>query len=109
MSLGRYAGRGGLHLLAGRARTSDDMAKVPQWDVDQVKACPSPGLQVVAWVASAGFPEFCPVFRECGVDGDLLLMLSDKDCREDLGMSNGLLRKRFLRELQGLRKAADYR
>ena len=99
MSLGRYAGRGGLHLLAGRARTSDDMAKVPQWDVDQV----------VAWVASAGFPEFCPVFRECGVDGDLLLMLSDKDCREDLGMSNGLLRKRFLRELQGLRKAADYR
>ena len=99
MSLGRYAGRGGLHLLAGRARTSADMAKVPQWDVDQV----------VAWVASAGFPEFCPVFRECGVDGDLLLMLSDKDCREDLGMSNGLLRKRFLRELQGLRKAADYR
>ena len=43
------------------------------------------------------------------MDGDLLLMLSDKDCRDDLGMSNGLLRKRFLRELQGLRKAADYR
>ena len=34
---------------------------------------------------------------------------SDKDCQEDLGMKNGILRKRFLRELAVLRRNADYR
>ena len=34
---------------------------------------------------------------------------SDHDCQDDLGMKNGILRRRFLRELAVLRKNADYR
>ena len=34
---------------------------------------------------------------------------SDKDCQDDLGMKNGILRKRFIRELAVLRRNADYR
>lgn len=42
------------------------------------------------------------------VDGDLLLLLSEKDLEEDLDMKSGLLRKRFMRELESLKIAADY-
>jgi len=85
-------------LLAGEGSSLGEMVRVPHWGVDEV----------LSWVASVGFKEFCPVFKECGVDGDLLLMLSDHDCQEDLGMKNGILRRRFLRELAVLRKNADY-
>jgi len=85
-------------LLAGEGSALGEMVRVPHWGVEEV----------LSWVAGAGFKEFCPVFKECGVDGDLLLMLSDKDCQEDLGMKNGILRKRFLRELAVLRRNADY-
>jgi len=86
-------------LLDGEGSSLGEMVRVPHWGVDEV----------LSWVASVGFKEFCPVFKECGVDGDLLLMLSDHDCQEDLGMKNGILRRRFLRELAVLRKNADYR
>lgn len=42
------------------------------------------------------------------VDGDLLLLLTEKELEEDLGMGSGLLRKRFMRELESLKIAADY-
>ena len=38
-----------------------------------------------------------------------IVIPSDHDCQEDLGMKNGILRRRFLRELAVLRKNADYR
>ena len=72
--------------------------KVPEWGVDDV----------VEWVKRIGFAEYVSVFEECGVDGDILLLLKDKDIKEDLGMTNGILRKRFLRELKNLRKSSDY-
>lgn len=42
------------------------------------------------------------------MDGDLLLLLTEENLREDLEMRNGILRKRFLRELNGLKQRADY-
>ena len=45
---------------------------------------------------------------ESRVDGDLLLQLSEDMLREDIGMRNGILRRRFMRELTSLKKRADY-
>jgi len=80
--------------------SSDDEGqdRVPEWGVEEV----------VKWVRRIGFTEYVSVFEECGVDGDILLLLKDKDVKEDLGMKNGILRKRFLRELRNLRKSCDY-
>ena len=72
--------------------------KVPQWTVEEV----------CDWLKTIGFGEFCDVFHKVGVDGDILLLLKDSCMREDLGMSNGILRKRFQRELRSLRKTSDY-
>ena len=74
------------------------LEKVPEWTVDEV----------VNWVKKVGFAEFASVFEQCGVDGDILLLLNDKDIKEDLEMTNGIMRKRFLRELKSLRKSCDY-
>ena len=65
--------------------------------------------------------------RECGVDGDMLLQVSslslsttwpvtkfpivqltDIEIKDDIGIKNGILRKRFIRELKELKKTADY-
>lgn len=72
--------------------------EVPLWSVDDV----------VAWVNRAGFQEYAPAFLECGVDGDMLLQLTDDEVKDDIGISNGILRKRFIRELKDLKKNADY-
>ena len=37
------------------------------------------------------------------VDGDLLLLLTEKELEEDIGMKSNLLRKRFMRELESLK------
>ena len=37
------------------------------------------------------------------VDGDLLLHLTEQDLESDIGMSSGLHRKRFIRELESLK------
>lgn len=37
------------------------------------------------------------------VDGDLLLLLTEKELEDDLEMKSGLLRKRFMRELESLK------
>ncbi|KHJ88264.1 hypothetical protein OESDEN_11945 [Oesophagostomum dentatum] len=42
------------------------------------------------------------------VDGDILLHLTEKELERDIGMSSGLHRKRFIRELESLKIAADY-
>ena len=56
----------------------------------------------------SGFPIYAESFEESRVDGDLLLQLSEDMLREDIGMRNGILRRRFLRELTSLKKMADY-
>jgi len=87
-----------------RARNSDkntdsvQSSQVPLWSVEDV----------VAWVNKAGFQEYASAFHDCGVDGDMLLQLTDQEIKDDIGISNGILRKRFIRELKDLKKNADY-
>merc|ERR1712038_1199682 len=72
--------------------------RVPQWTVEDV----------CLWLQQTGFPELCQVFRQVGVDGDLLLPLREKEMTEDLEMTNGIVRRRFLRELRNLKRMSDY-
>ena len=74
------------------------MLQVPLWTVEDVSG----------WVARAGFTEFSEAFAELRVDGDMLLQLTETEIRDDIGLVNGILRKRFLRELRELKKSADY-
>ncbi|CAL2037804.1 unnamed protein product [Caenorhabditis brenneri] len=60
------------------------------------------------WVKKIGFEEYVDKFAKQMVDGDLLLQLTELDLQHDVGMVSGLHRKRFLRELQTLKVAADY-
>jgi len=72
--------------------------EVPVWTVEDV----------ASWVATSGFQDFAPAFQELRVDGDMLLQLTETEIRDDIGISNGILRKRFMRELKELKKSADY-
>ena len=72
--------------------------QVPTWSCEDVKE----------WVKQIGFSNFAEAFVESRVDGDLLLQLSEEMLREDIHMRNGILRRRFLRELTNLRKRTDY-
>lgn len=83
-----------------RSKQSDSFSswQVPLWSVEDV----------VAWVSRAGFQEYSSAFNDCGVDGDMLLQLTDEEIKDDIGIHNGILRKRFIRELKELKKNADY-
>lgn len=72
--------------------------QVPTWSVEDVKE----------WVKQIGFSQYADSFEDSRVDGDLLLQLSEEMLREDIEMRNGILRRRFLRELHNLKKMADY-
>jgi hypothetical protein len=72
--------------------------QVPLWSIEDVRE----------WVKQIGFGEYENSFYEAKVDGDLLLQLTTEHLKEDLGINNGIRRKRFERELQNLKKMADY-
>ncbi|KAJ8971857.1 hypothetical protein NQ314_000519 [Rhamnusium bicolor] len=72
--------------------------QVPLWSAEDVEE----------WVKQIGFTEIACSFVESRVDGDLLLQLTEENLREDIGLTNGIKRKRFTRELQKLKKMADY-
>lgn len=72
--------------------------QVPLWSIEDVRE----------WVKQIGFGEYEHSFYDAKVDGDLLLQLSEENLKEDLGITNGIRRKRFERELQNLKKMADY-
>ena len=63
---------------------------------------------VMEWVKQIGFEELALNFVESRVDGDLLLQLTEDNLKEDIGLTNGIRRRRFTRELQNLKKMADY-
>ncbi|KAM6933687.1 NAD(+) hydrolase SARM1 [Xenentodon cancila] len=71
---------------------------VPNW-----KSC-----EVQMWLQQIGFSAYCERFQELQVDGDLLLNITDEDLSSDLGMTAGLTRKRFLRDLRVLKTYANY-
>ena len=54
------------------------------------------------------FADFAGRFVASKVDGDLLLRLNETHLAEDIGMANGLLRMRFMRELTHLKILAEY-
>ncbi|XP_023031964.1 NAD(+) hydrolase sarm1 isoform X2 [Drosophila willistoni] len=72
--------------------------QVPLWSVEDVQE----------WVKQIGFNSFINQFAESQVDGDLLLKLNHDNLRSDIGITNGILLKRFERELQNLKRMADY-
>ncbi|XP_060659532.1 NAD(+) hydrolase sarm1 isoform X7 [Drosophila nasuta] len=72
--------------------------QVPLWSVEDVQE----------WVKQIGFDKYLSLFKESQVDGDLLLKLNQENLRDDIGISNGILLKRFERELQNLKRMADY-
>ena len=72
------------------------LLQVPLWSVDDV----------ASWVKRIGFDP--AAFLAAGVDGDLLLQLDEANLKADLGFLNGIHRKRFVRELQALKRNADY-
>ncbi|KAK2581225.1 hypothetical protein KPH14_008022 [Odynerus spinipes] len=72
--------------------------QVPLWSTEDVRE----------WVKQIGFAECAVNFVESRVDGDLLLQLTEENLKEDIGLTNGIRRRRFTRELQNLKKMADY-
>lgn len=72
--------------------------QVPLWSEDDV----------AEWVNQIGFSEYKIRFLFSGVDGDLLLKLSDAKLRDDIGVENGIRRQRFMRELDYLKIMTDY-
>ncbi|XP_053625123.1 NAD(+) hydrolase sarm1 isoform X3 [Plodia interpunctella] len=72
--------------------------QVPLWSIEDVRE----------WVKQIGFVEYANNFYESRVDGDLLLQITEQNLKEDIGLQNGIKRKRFTRELQQLKKMADY-
>ena len=74
------------------------MLQVPLWSVEDVSR----------WVRQAGFQDFCDSFTDLRVDGDMLLQLTEQEIKDDIGLTNGILRKRFMRDLKELKKSADY-
>lgn len=72
--------------------------QVPLWSVEDVRE----------WVKQIGFAEYERNFSNSRVDGDLLLQLNEENLRDDIGIENGIRRRRFKRELENLKKMADY-
>lgn len=72
--------------------------QVPLWSVEDVRE----------WVKQIGFAEYEKNFSDSRVDGDLLLQLNEENLRDDIGIENGIRRRRFKRELENLKKMADY-
>ncbi|XP_064618592.1 NAD(+) hydrolase sarm1-like isoform X3 [Lineus longissimus] len=73
--------------------------QVPLWSEEDVQH----------WLRRVGFGEYEDGFKKCRVDGDLLLMMQEEHLKDDVKMSNGLIRKRFLKELKKLKMTSDYK
>ncbi|XP_041097037.1 NAD(+) hydrolase SARM1 [Polyodon spathula] len=100
-----YSSNGTTSSLAKRAlrMMGEDIPRrispaVPNWKSGEVQT----------WLQQIGFTAYTERFQELQVDGDLLLNITDLELRIDLGMTAGLTRKRFLRELRELKTYANY-
>ncbi|XP_060840962.1 NAD(+) hydrolase sarm1-like isoform X2 [Rhopalosiphum padi] len=72
--------------------------EVPRWTVNDV----------LQWAKSVGFGECVESLAENQINGDLLLKLTEKCLKIHVGLYNGIMRKRFTRELHKLKQLADY-
>lgn len=60
--------------------------KVPLWSPEDVRE----------WVRQIGFSECSKNFVDSRVDGDLLLQLTEQNLRDDIGIHNGIMRRRLV-------------
>ncbi|KAM9468556.1 NAD(+) hydrolase SARM1 isoform 1-T1 [Clarias gariepinus] len=74
------------------------LSSVPNWKSGEVQT----------WLQQIGFSAFCDRFQELQVDGDLLLNITEENLNNDLGMTSGITRKRFMRDLRVLKTYANY-
>ncbi|XP_051891420.1 NAD(+) hydrolase SARM1 isoform X2 [Pristis pectinata] len=65
-------------------------------------------VEVQTWLQQVGFAVYCEKFWDLQVDGDLLLLVTDLELKEDLGIQSSITRRRFLRELRELKTNANY-
>lgn len=73
--------------------------QVPLWETHDV----------YYWVKHVlNLPDYAQRFRECHVDGDLLLRMTEEALGNDLQMKNGLHRQLFMRQLTRLKQQCDY-
>ena len=50
-----------------------------------------------------GFEKYAEQFAKNMVDGDMLLLITEEELKKDIQIGSGLLRKRFMRELESLK------
>ncbi|KAK2831565.1 hypothetical protein Q7C36_016651 [Tachysurus vachellii] len=74
------------------------LSSVPNWKT----------VEVQTWLQQIGFSAFSDRFQELQVDGDLLLNITEENLINDLGMTSGITRKRFMRDLRVLKTYANY-
>ncbi|XP_060881158.1 NAD(+) hydrolase sarm1-like [Metopolophium dirhodum] len=72
--------------------------KVPLWTVEDV----------LQWTKSNGFGEWAERLVGNQMDGNWLLTLTEECLKQPDGIQNGIMRKRFMRELHKLKQLADY-
>ncbi|XP_077995300.1 NAD(+) hydrolase sarm1-like [Glandiceps talaboti] len=63
---------------------------------------------VCIWLKGIGFETYIDQFSDNKVDGDLLLTMSTDELTDDIGMTNGITKRRFLRELARLKCDAQW-
>ncbi|GMT21691.1 hypothetical protein PFISCL1PPCAC_12988, partial [Pristionchus fissidentatus] len=59
-------------------------------------------------ILQIGFEEYSADFSRNMVDGDLLLRLTNKELQDDIGIKSSIQFRKFVRELDSLKIAADY-
>ncbi|XP_069766882.1 NAD(+) hydrolase SARM1 isoform X1 [Narcine bancroftii] len=64
--------------------------------------------EVLTWLLQVDFADYADRFKDFKVDGDLLLLVSDSELKNDLGIQSSITRRRFLRELRELKMNANY-
>ncbi|KAI5099101.1 sterile alpha and TIR motif-containing protein 1, partial [Silurus meridionalis] len=74
------------------------LSSVPNWKT----------VEVQTWLQQIGFSAYSDRFQELQVDGDLLLNITEENLINDLGMTSGITRKRFMRDLRVLKTYANY-
>lgn len=63
--------------------------------------------RVCQWLRSSSLGKYEKIFRQNGVDGRLLLDLSDSELREDLQIQNKGVRQKLLRLIKQLQRASE--
>ncbi|XP_060881318.1 NAD(+) hydrolase sarm1-like isoform X2 [Metopolophium dirhodum] len=71
---------------------------VHQWSAEDVRK----------WFKKNGFSDIANNLLENRVDGDLLLRLTEDELKNEIGIHNGIMKNRFIRELNNLKQSADY-